>query len=169
MPSCSSRTQVSVLIFGRLPLTASALCRQCRILRAWTLRSFLSGMDSRICPPPTKEPMELALEQRIDHSRHPVLRQMMEIIFIRTDPAGNINRTKRNPQRKSTVLLITPFRLLHNRGLHNPPEGSHLGQTYEVSPHLPVNRRSCNPRTLLPPLRNRRVHPLPPRYHRDIS
>ena len=41
--------------------------------------------------PPTKELMKLTLEQRIAHGGHPVLRWMMDNIFIRTDPAGEGN------------------------------------------------------------------------------
>ena len=39
--------------------------------------------------PPTKELMKLVLEEKIAHGGHPVLRWMMDNIFIRTDPAGN--------------------------------------------------------------------------------
>ena len=35
--------------------------------------------------------MKLTLEQRIAHGGHPVLRWMMDNIFIRTDPAGEGN------------------------------------------------------------------------------
>jgi phage terminase large subunit-like protein len=44
--------------------------------------------------PPTKELMKLTLEEKIAHGGHPVLRWMMENIFIRTDPAGNIKPDK---------------------------------------------------------------------------
>ena len=44
--------------------------------------------------PPTKELMKLVLEQKITHTGHPVLRWMMDNIFIRTDPAGNIKMDK---------------------------------------------------------------------------
>lgn len=44
--------------------------------------------------PPTKELMKLVLEQKIAHTGHPVLRWMMDNIFIRTDPAGNIKMDK---------------------------------------------------------------------------
>lgn len=44
--------------------------------------------------PPTKELMKLVLEKRIAHNGHKVLRWMMNNIFIRTDPAGNIKIDK---------------------------------------------------------------------------
>ena len=51
--------------------------------------------------PPTKELMKLTLEQKPAHGGHPVLRWMMDNIYIRTDPAGNITADKE----KSTELL----------------------------------------------------------------
>ena len=50
--------------------------------------------------PPTKELMKLVLEQRIAHGGHPVLRWMMDNIFIRTDPAGNIKPDKAKSMNK---------------------------------------------------------------------
>ena len=39
---------------------------------------------------PTKELIKLTLEQKLTYSEHPVLRRMMNNIFICNDPAGNI-------------------------------------------------------------------------------
>lgn len=50
--------------------------------------------------PPTKELMKLTLEQKIAHGGHPVLRWMMDNIFIRTDPAGNIKADKEKSTEK---------------------------------------------------------------------
>ena len=70
----------------------------------------LEGMGFTVVPfgqgfkdmsPPTKELMKLVLEERIAHGGHPVLRWMMDNIYVRTDPAGNI---KKSLQRKLTVL-----------------------------------------------------------------
>ena len=56
----------------------------------------LEGMGFTVVPfgqgfkdmsPPTKELMKLTLEQKVAHDGHPVLRCMMDNIFIRTDPA----------------------------------------------------------------------------------
>lgn len=38
--------------------------------------------------------MKLTLEEKISHSGHPVLRWMMDNIFIKTDPAGNVKPDK---------------------------------------------------------------------------
>jgi len=63
----------------------------------------LEGMGFTVVPfgqgfkdmsPPTKELMKLVLEQMVAHGGHPVLRWMMDNIFIRTDPAGNIKADK---------------------------------------------------------------------------
>ena len=50
--------------------------------------------------PPTKELMKLALEQTLAHNGHPVLRWMMDNIFIRRDPAGNIKPDKEKSTEK---------------------------------------------------------------------
>lgn len=69
----------------------------------------LEGMGFTVVPfgqgfkdmsPPTKELMKLILEQRIAHGGHPVLRWMMDNIFIRTDPAGNIKADKEKSTEK---------------------------------------------------------------------
>ena len=70
---------------------------------ATQLSQDLEGMGFTVVPfgqgfasmsPPTKELMKLTLEQRIAHGGHPVLRWMMDNIFIRQDPAGNIKIDK---------------------------------------------------------------------------
>ena len=69
----------------------------------------LEGMGFTVVPfgqgfkdmsPPTKELMKLVLEKRIAHGGHPVLRWMMDNIFIRTDPAGNIKADKEKSTEK---------------------------------------------------------------------
>ncbi len=69
----------------------------------------LEGMGFTVVPfgqgfkdmsPPTKELMKLVLEQNIAHGGHPVLRWMMDNIFIRTDPAGNIKADKEKSTEK---------------------------------------------------------------------
>ena len=62
--------------------------------------------------PPTKELMKLTLEKRIAHGGHPVLRWMMDNIFIRTDPAGNIKADKEKSTEKidgaiATIMEVT--------------------------------------------------------------
>ena len=69
----------------------------------------LEGMGFTVVPfgqgfkdmsPPTKELMKLVLEKRIAHGGHPVLRWMMDNIFIKTDPAGNIKADKEKSTEK---------------------------------------------------------------------
>ena len=69
----------------------------------------LEGMGFTVVPfgqgfkdmsPPTKELMKLTLEQKLAHGGHPVLRWMMDNIFIRTDPAGNIKADKEKSTEK---------------------------------------------------------------------
>ena len=50
--------------------------------------------------PPTKELMKLVLEEKLAHGGHPVLRWMMDNIFIRSDPAGNIKADKEKSTEK---------------------------------------------------------------------
>lgn len=58
------------------------------------------GQGFKDMSPPTKELMKLVLEKRIAHGAHPVLRWMMDNIFIRTDPAGNIKADKEKSTEK---------------------------------------------------------------------
>jgi phage terminase large subunit-like protein len=52
--------------------------------------------------------MKLVLEKRIAHGGHPALRWMMDNIFIRSDPAGNIKPDKEKSAEKidGAVALI---------------------------------------------------------------
>ena len=76
----------------------------------------LEGMGFTVVPfgqgfkdmsPPTKELMKLTLEQKIAHGGHPVLRWMMDNIFIRTDPAGNIKADKEKSTEKIDGCIAT--------------------------------------------------------------
>lgn len=69
----------------------------------------LEGMGFTVVPfgqgfkdmsPPTKELMKLVLEKRIAHGGNPVLRWMMDNIYIRRDPAGNIKADKEKSTEK---------------------------------------------------------------------
>ena len=66
------------------------------------------GQGFKDMSPPTKELMKLVLEKRIAHNGHPVLRWMMDNIYVRTDPAGNIKPDKEKSTEKidGTVALI---------------------------------------------------------------
>jgi phage terminase large subunit-like protein len=65
------------------------------------------GQGFKDMSPPTKELMKLMLEQRIAHGRHPVLRWMMDNIYIRTDPAGNIKPDKEKSTEKIDGAVAT--------------------------------------------------------------
>jgi phage terminase large subunit-like protein len=76
----------------------------------------LEGMGFTVIPfgqgfkdmsPPTKELMKLTLEQRIAHGGHPVLRWMMDNIYIRQDPAGNIKADKEKSTEKIDGAIAT--------------------------------------------------------------
>ena len=76
----------------------------------------LEGMGFTVVPfgqgfkdmsPPTKELMKLVLEKRIAHGGHPVLRWMMDNIYIRTDPAGNIKADKERSTEKIDGAVAT--------------------------------------------------------------
>ncbi len=76
----------------------------------------LEGMGFTVIPfgqgfkdmsPPTKELMKLTLEQKIAHGGHLVLRWMMDNIFIRTDPAGNIKPDKKKSTEKIDGAVAT--------------------------------------------------------------
>ena len=76
----------------------------------------LEGMGFTVVPfgqgfkdmsPPTKELMKLVLEERLAHGGHPVLRWMMDNIFIRTDPAGNIKPDKEKSTEKIDGVIAT--------------------------------------------------------------
>ena len=56
---------------------------------------------------PTKELMKLTLEQRIAHGGQPVLRWMMDNIFIKSDPAGNIKPDKEKSTEKIDGVVAT--------------------------------------------------------------
>ncbi len=44
--------------------------------------------------------MKLTLEEKLAHGGHPVLRWIMDNIYIRTDPAGNIKADKEKSTEK---------------------------------------------------------------------
>jgi len=65
------------------------------------------GQGFKDMSPPTKELMKLVLEERIAHGGHPILRWMMDNIFIRTDPAGNIKADKEKSTEKIDGAIAT--------------------------------------------------------------
>lgn len=76
----------------------------------------LEGMGFTVVPfgqifkdmsPPTKELMKLTLEQRLAHGGHPVLRWIMDNIYIRADPAGNVKADKEKSTEKIDGAVAT--------------------------------------------------------------
>jgi phage terminase large subunit-like protein len=65
------------------------------------------GQGFKDMSPPTKELMKLVLEERVAHGGHPVLRWMMDNIFVRTDPAGNIKPDKEKSTEKIDGAVAT--------------------------------------------------------------
>ena len=65
------------------------------------------GQGFKDMSPPTKELMKLVLEKKIAHGGHPVLRWMMDNIYIRTDPAGNIKADKERSTEKIDGAIAT--------------------------------------------------------------
>ena len=75
------------------------------------------GQGFKDMSPPTKELMKLTLEEKIAHGGHPVLRWMMDNIFIRTDPAGNIKPDKEKSTERidgAVALIMALDRAIRN-------------------------------------------------------
>lgn len=91
----------------------------------------LEGMGFTVVPfgqgfkdmsPPTKELMKLVLEQRIAHGGNVPLRWMMDNVFVRTDPAGNIKMDKEKSTERidgavATVMALD--RAIRNQGTND--------------------------------------------------
>lgn len=84
------------------------------------------GQGFKDMSPPSKELMKLTLEQRIAHGGHPVLRWMMDNIFVRTDPAGNIKPDKEKSTEKIDGAVATIMAL--DRAIRN---GGSTGSVYD--------------------------------------
>ena len=75
------------------------------------------GQGFKDMSPPSKRLMELVLEKRISHAGQPVLRWMMDNIFIRHDPAGNIKPDKEKSTEKIDGAVATIMAL--DRAIRN--------------------------------------------------
>ncbi|WP_147565134.1 terminase large subunit [Clostridium tyrobutyricum] len=76
------------------------------------------GQGYKDMSPPTKELMKITLEQKIAHGGHPVLSWMMDNIFVRTDPAGNIKPDKEKSTEKidgSVALIMALDRAIRHK------------------------------------------------------
>ena len=80
----------------------------------------LEGMGYTVVPfgqgfkdmsPPTKELMKLVLEGKLAHSGQPVLHWMMDNVYVRTDPAGNIKMDKEKSTEKIDGAVATVMAL----------------------------------------------------------
>ena len=85
------------------------------------------GQGFKDMSPPSKRLMELVLEKKIAHGGHPVLRWMMDNIFVRTDPAGNIKPDKEKSTEKIDGAVATVMAL--DRAIRN--EGNSGGSVYD--------------------------------------
>lgn len=86
----------------------------------------LEGMGFTVVPfgqgykdmsPPSKELMKLTMERKLAHGGHPVLRWMMDNIFVRTDPAGNIKPDKEKSTERidgAVALVMALDRAIRN-------------------------------------------------------
>lgn len=86
----------------------------------------LEGMGFEVVPfgqgykdmsPPTKELMKLTLEKKIAHGGHPALRWMLDNVFVRQDPAGNIKMDKQKSTEKidgAIALVMALDRAIRN-------------------------------------------------------
>ena len=84
------------------------------------------GQGFKDMSPPSKELMKLTMEQKLVHGGHPVLRWMMDNIFIKTDPAGNIKPDKAKSTEKIDGAVATIMAL--DRAIRN--QGS-IGSVYD--------------------------------------
>lgn len=67
----------------------------------------------------TKELMKLTLEKKIAHGGNPVLGWMMDNIYVKTDPAGNIKPDKEKSTEKidaAVATIMTLDRAIRNEG-----------------------------------------------------
>ena len=88
------------------------------LLMGFTVVPF--GQGFKDMSPPTKKLMKLTLEHRIAHGGQPILRWMMDNIYIRSDPAGNIKPDKEKSTEKidgAVATIMALDRALRNGGL----------------------------------------------------
>ncbi len=77
------------------------------------------GQGFKDMSPATKELMKLTLEGKLAHGGHEALRWMVDNIFIRTDPAGNIKPDKEKSTERidgAVALIMALDRAMRNGG-----------------------------------------------------
>lgn len=75
------------------------------------------GQGYKDMSPPSKELMKLVLQQNLRHGGHPVLRWMMDNIYVKTDPAGNIKPDKEKSTERidgAVALIMALDRAIRN-------------------------------------------------------
>ena len=75
------------------------------------------GQGFRDMSPPTKELMRLTLSGQIAHGGHPVLSWMMDNVYVRSDPAGNIKMDKERSTEKidgAVAMVMALDRAIRN-------------------------------------------------------
>ena len=80
------------------------------------------GQGFKDMSPPTKELMKLVLEGRIAHGGNAPLRWMMDNIYVRTDPAGNIKPDKEKSTERIDGAVATIMAL--DRAIRNEGTGA---------------------------------------------
>jgi phage terminase large subunit-like protein len=86
------------------------------------------GQGFRDMSPPTKELMKLVLEQKIAHAGNEPLRWMMDNIFVRTDPAGNVKPDKEKSTERIDGAVATIMAL--DRAIRHGGNGG--GSVYDT-------------------------------------
>lgn len=86
----------------------------------FTIVPFGQGFQSM--SPPSKELMKLVLEKRIAHSGNEPLRWMMDNVYVRTDPAGNIKPDKEKSTERIDGAVATIMAL--DRAIRHTDKGS---------------------------------------------
>lgn len=77
------------------------------------------GQGYKDMSPSSKELMKLTLEKKIAHGGNPVLRWMMDNIYVKTDPAGNIKPDKEKSTERidgAVALIMALDRAIRNNG-----------------------------------------------------
>ena len=77
------------------------------------------GQGFKAMSPLSMRLMELVLKKNITHGGHPVLRWMMDNIFVRTNPAGNIKPDKEQSTEKidgAVAAIMGLGRAIRNEG-----------------------------------------------------
>ncbi|MDL2317723.1 terminase large subunit [Eubacteriales bacterium OttesenSCG-928-A19] len=77
------------------------------------------GQGFKDMSPPTKELMRLTLDKKLAHGGHPVLRWMVDNIYVRTDPAGNVKPDKEKSTERidgAVATIMALDRALRNEG-----------------------------------------------------